>query len=286
MVKPALLLSATALCALFTMGGFGLTAGSASAQVSDQCAAPTLVSPASARDLPRTSVALSRTRDFRVVAVGSSSTEGTGASGPTMTYPAQLDQILEARFPGAKIDVVNKGIGGETAAGTLARLDRDVLALKPDLVIWQLGTNDALRNVDAKTFATQAVEGIERIRRSGADLLLLEPQFLPKQAGNATYAAYVDAVRALGAANGVPVFRRSAVMRYWLDHKQFTATTMLSGDQLHMTDASYHCLAELMANAIVPSAMPAVEPPSTNASAQAIKLLSGPTAVRNAEMPR
>ena len=101
-----------------------------------------------------------------------------------------------------RIEVINKGIGGETAAGTLARLDRDVLSFHPDLVIWQLGTNDALRNVDAKTFGAQAVEGIRRIRESGADLMLLEPQFLPKQAGNATYAAYVDAVRALGAAHG------------------------------------------------------------------------------------
>lgn len=249
------------------------------------CAAPALVQAASVRQLPHTSAALSQKHDLRIVAVGSSSTEGIGASGPARTYPAQLDAILEQRFPGTRIDVVNKGIGGETAAGTLARLDRDVLSLRPDLVIWQLGTNDALRNVDAKAFGAQAVEGIRRIRESGADLLLLEPQFLPKQANNATYAAYVDAVRALGAAHGLPVFRRSEVMKYWLDAKQFTPSTMLSPDQLHMTDASYHCLAKLMADAIVPSAIPAVQPPAAQAG-QAIKLLSGPNAVRSAENPR
>jgi len=242
-----------------------------------------MVTSASMRQLPHTSVALTQRHNLRVVAVGSSSTEGTGASGPSKTYPAQLDAILKQRLPGAQIEVINKGIGGETAAGTLARLDRDVLSFHPDLVIWQLGTNDALRNVDAKTFGTQAVEGIRRIREGGADLMLLEPQFLPKQAGNATYAAYVDAVRTLGAAHGLPVFRRSDVMKYWLDSKQFTPATMLSADQLHMTDASYHCLAQLMADAIVPMVMPSVQPPTNN---QAIKLLSGPSAVRNAENPR
>ncbi|QQP90062.1 lipolytic protein G-D-S-L family [Skermanella sp. TT6] len=262
--------------------GFGMMVGSAAAQAPEQCAAPSLVIPASAREMPRTSAALSRKQDLRIVAVGSSSTQGTGSSGPAMTYPAQLDRILETRFPGARIEVVNKGIGGEKAAATLARLDRDVLALKPDLVIWQLGTNDALGKVDAKVFGMQAVEGIKRIRESGADLMLLEPQFLPKQVGNATYAAYVDAVRALGAAHGIPVFRRNEVMKHWLDSKQFTPTTMLSSDQLHMTDASYRCLAELMANAIVPAAMPAVQPPA----GQTIKVLSGPTAVRSAETPR
>jgi len=157
-----------------------------------------------------------------------------------------------------------------------------VLSFRPDLVIWQLGTNDALRNVDAKTFGTQTVEGIRRIREGGADLLLLEPQFLPKQAGNVTYAAYVDAVRALGAAYGLPVFRRNEVMKYWLDSKQFTPATMLSADQLHMTDASYHCLAQLMADAIMPTAMPAVQ----SSDNQAIKLLSGQNALHNAEKPR
>lgn len=262
--------------------GFGMMVGSAAAQAPEQCAAPALVVPASAREMPRTSAALSRRQDLRIVAVGSSSTQGTGSSGPAMTYPAQLDRILEARFPGTRIEVFNKGIGGEKAAGTLARLDRDVLALKPDLVIWQLGTNDALGKVDAKVFGMQAVEGIKRIRETGADLMLLEPQFLPKQVGNATYAAYVDAVRALGAAHGIPVFRRNEVMKHWLDSKQFTPATMLSSDQLHMTDASYRCLAELMANAIVPAAMPAVQPPA----GQTIKVLSGPSAVRSAETPR
>jgi acyl-CoA thioesterase-1 len=268
-------------------GLFGLTTGPGvvSAQGADMCAAPTLVQAASVRQLPHTSVALSQKHDLRIVAVGSSSTEGIGASGPARTYPAQLDAILEQRFPGTRIDVVNKGIGGETAAGTLARLDRDVLSLHPDLVIWQLGTNDALRNVDAKAFGAQAVEGIRRIREKGADLLLLEPQFLPAQANNVTYAAYVDAVRALGAAHGLPVFRRSEVMKHWLDAGQFTPSTMLSPDQLHMTDASYHCLARLMADAIVPSAIPAVQPPAAQAG-QAIKALSGPNAVRSAENPR
>jgi acyl-CoA thioesterase I len=262
--------------------GFVIGAGAASAQASDICAAPALVTATSVQQLPRTSVALSQKHNLRIVTVGSSSTQGAGASSPSKAYPAQLDAILKQRFPGAKIEVINKGIGGEAAAGTVTRLDRDVLSFRPDLVIWQLGTNDALRNVDAKAFGAQAVEGIRRIRESGADLLLLEPQFLPKQEGNTTYAAYVDAVRALGAAHGLPVFRRNEVMKYWLDSKQFTPATMLSADQLHMTDASYHCLAQLMADTIVPTAIPAVRP-SAN---QAIKLLSGPSAVRNAEKPR
>ena len=86
----------------------------------------------------------------------------------------------------------------------------------------------------------------------------------------------------LRAAHGVLVFRRNEVMKYWLDSKQFTPATMLSADQLHMTDTSYRCLAQLMADAIVPATMPAVQTPAN----QAIKLLSGANAVRSAEKPR
>ena len=65
-------------------------------------------------------------------------------------------------------------------------------------------------------------------------------------------------------------------MKYWLDSKQFTPATMLSSDQLHMTDASYHCLAQLMADVIVPIAISAANPAAQPSANQAIKLLSGP----------
>src|SRR4051794_20570366 len=107
--KPffAFLLGATGLSSGFL--GLMTEAATAPMQPPDICAAPTLVTAVSAQQLPHTSMALSQKHNLRIVAVGSSSTEGAGASGPTKTYPAQLDAILEQRFPGTKIEVINKG---------------------------------------------------------------------------------------------------------------------------------------------------------------------------------
>jgi len=93
--------------------------------------------------LPQMAACLSRQDRIKIVAIGSSSTEGAGASGPEASYPAVLARELSQRFPNASIAVFNKGVGGERIDATIARFEKDVVALNPDLVIWQVGTNDA-----------------------------------------------------------------------------------------------------------------------------------------------
>ena len=183
-----------------------------------------------------------------IVALGSSSTAGTGASSPDHSYPAQLQSLLERRFPAASVRVVNRGIGGETVAANLVRLDRDVLALQPDLVIWQVGTNDALLAVPPLTVRRELLEGIERVRATGADIVLLDPQPLPQ----ADRERAVERVRAVlvevAQTAGVPLLSRHELMRYWLDSGQLDAASVLGPDGLHMTDTSYLCLAERIAD--------------------------------------
>lgn len=188
-----------------------------------------------------------------IVAIGSSSTQGAGASGPAATYPAQLDRMLEARYPKASVEVVNAGIGGETAAENLARFDRDVLSRRPQLVIWQVGTNDGLRGVDPGIFRENLRDGIARLRAIGAEVLLMEPQYYPGETKVPAQAAMIESVREIGGQLGVPVLRRHAIMRSWLDEGHLTLATMLSPDGLHMTDDSYRCLAGAVAELFRPA---------------------------------
>ena len=74
-----------------------------------------------------------------IVAIGSSSTAGAGASSPAHNYPSQLALELQHRFPNSKITMINRGVNGEEVADMLKRFDQ-VIAVKPDLVLWQLGT--------------------------------------------------------------------------------------------------------------------------------------------------
>jgi acyl-CoA thioesterase I len=107
-------------------------------------------------DLPlrRTARRLDSHKLLMIVALGSSSTAGAGASSAETTYPSQLMVDLAQRFKTQPIMVLNRGISGERAVDMLARFDESVSAERPDLVLWQVGTNAVLRGYElAKSFS-------------------------------------------------------------------------------------------------------------------------------------
>jgi lysophospholipase L1-like esterase len=214
-----------------------------------RCACPATLT-ALGGALPHALAEVREHHTLRIVALGSSSTYGTGASGEAATYPARLAVELGQMLPGVRIDVVNKGVPGEVASDMMARLQRDVLALKPDLVVWQTGTNDAMRDVPVDDFARLTVDGIGRLHDAGIDVVLMEPQWSPKLVQQPHYAEFVEALRTIGHAANTPVVRRFDIMKSWIGAGQFVDATMLQTDALHMRDASYACLGWVVATSI------------------------------------
>jgi lysophospholipase L1-like esterase len=208
--------------------------------------------------LARTALRIARREPLTIVAIGSSSTAGSGASAPSRTYPSQLAEELRRQLPGETVAVLNKGIGGETTDKMLRRFDRDVFAHRPDLVIWQLGTNAVLRGLDLAARAQNVRQGLGRLKAAGIDVVLMDMQFAPAVTSRPGYREMEDEIASLAKAQGVPLFRRFAVMRHWVEAGQFSAATMLAPDGLHMNDASYRCLGRMLADAIVDDARPAV----------------------------
>jgi acyl-CoA thioesterase I len=219
----------------------------------DRCAIPAELGALTA-PLPHTARKLKAGGPLTVVALGSSSTEGVGASRPDRSYPSRLAALLRAQFPGVAIRVVNRGVGGELAADMLARLDRDVLAEKPDLVIWQLGTNSVLRDRDPADEIDLTRLGIERIKAAGADVMLMDMQYAPAVLLHASYREMQQVLSAVAMSEDVPMVRRFAMMRHWAEDGNMTFRVMLAGDRLHMSDASYDCLARQMTQSIAATA--------------------------------
>jgi acyl-CoA thioesterase I len=87
--------------------------------------------------LKRTARRLASRQLMMIVALGSSSTAGAGASSDAATYPSRLMVELARRFRTQPIIVLNRGISGERAVDMLARFDESVAAERPDLVLWQ-----------------------------------------------------------------------------------------------------------------------------------------------------
>ena len=188
---------------------------------------------------------------IRVIALGSSSTQGTGASSPKMCYPAQLESALNRRFAGTKrFEVTNLGVGGQLVNHMVARLDRDVLPLQPHLVIWQTGVNDAIDAMPVEDFRMFLSQGIDAILSSGADVILLDSQYYPKAARVPGFMNYLTTMREVAREKGVSLLSRFQIMKHLVTSAQFTTAQLLSPDQFHLNDLSYGCLGGLMADAI------------------------------------
>ena len=115
-----------------------------------------------------------------IVAIGSSSTAGAGASSPAMNYPSRLAVELQAMYPSLSVTVINRGVNGEESHDMLARFDRDVFAQNPDLVLWQVGSNSVLRDRPLDEANASLRDGLKRLREAGSDVVLINPQYAPK----------------------------------------------------------------------------------------------------------
>jgi lysophospholipase L1-like esterase len=204
--------------------------------------------------LPHVAGKLAAGEPVVIVAFGSSSTAGYGTSSPEFTYPNRLAAQLHRQYPGADITVINRGRGGEDAPEMMKRLQAEVIDMKPDLVIWQVGTNAVLRNLDPDETAQLVEDGVARIKAAGADLVLVDPQYSPKVTEHQESAGRM--VKLLGKVarlRHVGVFPRFEVMRQWHEKQALPIDSFVIADGLHMNDWGYACFAQLLGDDIIRS---------------------------------
>ena len=176
------------------------------------------------------------TKLIRVVALGSSSTAGSGASSPQASYPAQLDDELERRFEGWDFKVMNL---------------------------------DAIRDVGIETYRKTLKAGIDKLRAHGIDVIMIQMQFYPKSERVQGYTDYLRVMHEIAAQEEIALFRRFTIMKHFIKSGQFTASQLLSPDLFHMNDLSYGCLAGLLADAIEDQVTPFLRVRETAAAPKA-----------------
>jgi acyl-CoA thioesterase I len=204
--------------------------------------------------LPRIARRLAAGKPIKIVALGSSSTFGAGASTSAASYPSRLAEELSRRFPGNEITVLNRGVNGDEIAGMLARLDSAVIAEKPNLVLWQLGTNSLLRDRAVAPHGMLLREGLARIRAAGAEVVLIDPQYAPRVLAKPNVDGMVSLIATTAKSENVGVFHRFELMRRWYETEHLPFATFVSADGLHMNDWSYACLAKALGLAIAEAA--------------------------------
>ena len=208
--------------------------------------------------LPHLMRALVGEAPVRIVAMGSSSTAGRADVVP---YPHRLEMYLRAgfgdeRFPNLKIDVLNRGRGGEEAIEELGRFDSDIFAEKPALVIWQVGTNAVFHNYRLDEVAASITQGLRRLSEKRMDVLLIDPQYTPAMLFDDKADASERMVSLISAAADeakVNLFRRWALMRHWHVHNNVSLDWFFDPsdpDKLHQSDWSTLEVAKALCGAI------------------------------------
>ena len=215
------------------------------------------------RPLSRLAGVLRSTGDVSIVAIGSSSTFGEGAS-PGNGYVDKLATALAGRFPSRKINMRNAGVNGDEAPNEAARFKKEVISLNPALVIWQVGTNAAWKDYFLDDVGAAIIRGIDHLSEANADLVLMNLQYAPAllQQDETPKAATQEMLRiieTIAAEHDVALFRRFEIMRYWHLKRGIPVDQMISnfdGNWLHQNDWSYNCIAQALCDGLVEAAVP------------------------------
>jgi len=200
--------------------------------------------------LPKTVAAIASGQTVLIVAIGGASTLGQAAGSPDLAWPARLAVALTSRFPAARVTVHNRAVARQTTQEMAARLDREVIALKPMLVIWETGTTDAVRGTELDEFRQTIQTGIDRLRASVAEMAFMDMQFSRHTHAVINFDRYESVLREVTDANDVPLFRRHDIMHHWAESGLFDLMTEDHAKLHLLASRLYDCIGRAMADFI------------------------------------
>jgi acyl-CoA thioesterase I len=213
--------------------------------------------------LTKTAKALARGREVVIAVLGGASTVGLAAGRPGLAWPPRLASSLAGRFPSTRTKVVNLAVARQTAKEAVERMVRDVLPLKPTLVIWETGTMEAVRGTDVDEFRERLQAGIDELRAAGVEVVLMNMQFSRETDAMIHFEPYLIAMRQVADANDVPLFRRRGIMRHWAETELFDLRASGGEKRRQLAAKLYDCIGRAMADFVtrgVTAAKPAINP--------------------------
>jgi lysophospholipase L1-like esterase len=196
--------------------------------------------------LPNVAAALRSRKQIKILAIGAAAT--AGRRGHQGGYTEQIEQILESAVKGIDVVIVNRGVSGELAADAAKRIMNEIALNEPDLVLWQVGTNDALAYVPVDDLRNTVVETIAWLKAHNVDVVLAGLQFVKRMERDDHYRAVRELIRKVAAEQNVVVVRRPEALR--LISQASASGGGLFPQEFEQTEIGYACLAEYVARAI------------------------------------
>jgi len=186
---------------------------------------------------------------LRVVGFGDSITGVYYHTGGLRAWPEMLGIALRRLYPDADVEAINAGISGNTTAAGLARMDTDVLAHDPGLVVVMFGMNDVAR-ATPEEFRANLATIVTRCREAGAEVVLCTPNSVyPGSRAIEGLAEFAEIVRAVGAELGAPVADCYAAYEQ-LRARSEQAWRLLMSETIHPNLRGHKLIAEEIARTI------------------------------------
>src|SRR5215211_6886712 len=196
--------------------------------------------------LQRVRAALEQKRPLKVLALGPPSASGMGQGSGLAPYPIRLEHELEKVLPGVDVTVQGRSLRGDITAQAVDSILNIASETEPDLIVWQVGIDDALAQAEIAPFAEALDEILAWFRSHEIDAVLVEPPYTKAMATDAHFTDLIMAIRTRAQANEVPLIRRSAAMRFLFEQRTDPAQSSFG-----LQNLGYHCTAEHVAHTVM-----------------------------------
>jgi lysophospholipase L1-like esterase len=207
--------------------------------LSDECRAGGMAT-GNALPLPNVAAALRQGKQIRILAIG--------ASSPRHGQSELLERILERTLKGIEVEVVNRGVSGELSADASVRMKIEVALTSPNMVLWQVGTNDAMAYVPVGDVEQTVQSTVHWLRENRVDVVLVGLQFAREMATDEHYQAIRMMLKKLAARENVMLVQRYEAMEFVA--KAQRGDTLRPPGEFELTESSFGCMAEYVARAI------------------------------------
>jgi lysophospholipase L1-like esterase len=195
-----------------------------------------------ASPMPNIAIALKERKKINILAIGSTS---ASLRGPVY---AVVESFLEATFKGLDVEIVHRGVSGELASDAAERIKTEVALNNIDLVLWQLGTADALAQVPVEEFQASVVQAVEWLKEHKIDVILVGLRYTRSMVRDEHYQAIRAAIQRVAKDHNI-----LRIGRYEAEETLEKIRGQQGGmalSETEVTEAGYTCMAEYLARAI------------------------------------
>ena len=214
-------------------------------------------SPVEMAPLPNTMRAMRDLKRIRILTIGAPSI-GSETSAPD--YQQALEETLKRTIKGLAVEVVNRGVSGELVADAADRLKAEVALVEPDLVLWQVGTSDALARVPVAEFEASLRTSLRWLKERHVDVILVGARYSRRLKKDRQYQALRASVFRVAQQENV---LRISQYRAMEAMEKAEAKEALTVDAYGLSEDLYPCVAVYAAESVIARWSAQKAPPQT-----------------------